>query len=270
MNRLPLRAPVVLAHGLLGFAQIGVGRWTLASYFRGIPDYLASLGVRVFVPRVHPTAGIARRAKKLAERIDARFPGERVHLIGHSFGGLDARQLLMDERWQDRVLSVTTIAAPHLGSTFAEHARTRLGSIYRLLKASRWDHQGFYDLVPDAMRRWHEATPSPDCIPCYSIAGDPADDVCWPLRKLHAALMNWEGPNDGLVSVASTQAFGTVLPPCPIDHFRQMNWCTGAPSKVPATKVRALYRSIIERIATHDVPVDADAPPREPLEVAMA
>ena len=33
-----LHAPIVLAHGLFGFDQIALGRLTLATYFRGIPE----------------------------------------------------------------------------------------------------------------------------------------------------------------------------------------------------------------------------------------
>ncbi len=265
MNRLSPRAPVVLAHGLLGFEKIALGRWTLATYFRGIPEYLRSRGVRVHVPRVHPTAGIERRARKLGERIDARFPGQRVHIIGHSFGGLDARQLLCDPAWHQRILSLTTIATPHLGSVFALSAQRRLGPIYRLLKAVGWDHQGFFDLMPDAARRWHESTPCPGAVPCFSIAGDPgADDVCWPLRRLHAALEKCEGPNDGLVSVESTRAFGTVLPACPVDHLQQMNWCTGLPSRAVAPGVRALYDSLISTISAVERKVEHAENRREP------
>ena len=67
-------------------------------------------------------------------------------------------------------------------------------------------------------------------LPCFSIAGDPSiEDVCWPLQRLHAAMTELEGPNDGLVSVESALAFGTPLPHWPVDHFRQMNWIVADP-----------------------------------------
>src|ERR1700677_5079659 len=98
-----LHAPIVLAHGLLGFDQIALGRLTLATYFRGIPEWLRSGGNRVLVTKVPPIAGIAARATRLGEQIAAAFPDERVHLIGHSMGGLDARLLLSDPDWSRRV-----------------------------------------------------------------------------------------------------------------------------------------------------------------------
>jgi triacylglycerol lipase len=220
-----LKAPIVLAHGLFGFDQLALGPLTLASYFRGIPDWLRAAGNRVLVPKVPPIAGIEARAKRLGEQIAVAFPDEPVHLIGHSMGGLDARMLLADPEWSRRVLSLTTIGTPHLGSSIADFAQIRAGRIYRLLSRMGIDHRGFLDVTRRNARRFHQNVPAPWGVPCFSIAGNPAAaDVCWPLHRLHAALCELEGPNDGLVSVESALAFGTPLPEWPVDHLRQMNW----------------------------------------------
>jgi triacylglycerol lipase len=225
-----LQAPIVLAHGLFGFDQIGLGRLTFASYFRGIPQRIRDAGNRVLVTRVPPIAGIEIRAARLGEQIAAAFPDEPVHLIGHSMGGLDARLLLSDPAWSRRVLSLTTIGTPHLGSSIADFAQLRVGRIYRVLAAMGVDHRGFLDVTRRNARRFNHRVAPPAGVPCFSIVGNPsAADVCWPLQRLHAALLELEGPNDGLVSVASANAFGTPLPPWPVDHLRQMNWLvTGA------------------------------------------
>src|SRR4051812_40436946 len=91
-----LQAPIVLAHGLFGFNHIGLGRLTVATYFRGIPQWLRASGNRVAVTRAPAIAGVAQRAQCLGDRIEAAFPGEPVHVIGHSMGGLDARLLLAE------------------------------------------------------------------------------------------------------------------------------------------------------------------------------
>ncbi len=219
-------APIVLAHGLFGFDRLGVGPWTVATYFRGIPAALRAEGHRVLVTAVHPTAGIARRAELLGRQILAAFPDEPVHVIGHSMGGLDARVLLADPAWHGRIRSLTTIATPHHGSTLAEVARRRLGPVYRLLHALGLDHQGFLDVTPERARRLDEALPSPPSgVACYSIAGDPPpEEVGWSLRPLFRLMERWEGANDGLVSVTSSEAFGTPLPAWPSDHMQQTNW----------------------------------------------
>ena len=245
-----LAAPVVLAHGLFGFRRIGLGPLTLAWYFRGIPDALRAAGNRVLVTRVHPTAGIARRARKLGEQIRAAFPDEPVHLIGHSMGGLDARALVADPWWQRRVLSLTTIATPHLGSGIADFAKLRAGRIYAVLERLGIDHAGFLDVTPGAARDFNRRTRRPRHLPSFSVAGDPADnEVCWPLRRLHVALDELEGPNDGLVSVASATAFGDPLPSWPVDHLRQMNWFSDDAPVAAFPRVAAYYADILANLA---------------------
>jgi len=244
-----LSAPIVLAHGLLGFRRIGLGPVTLAWYFREIPGILRAAGNRVLVTRVHPTAGSERRAKMLGEQILASFPDEPVHLIGHSMGGLDARALVADRSWEGRILSLTTIATPHLGSGIADFAKLRVGRFFHLLEHLGVDHRGFLDVTPGSAAEFHRRTPAPGWLPTFSVAGDPpADEVCWPLQRLHAALGELEGPNDGLVSVRSATAFGSDLPSWPVDHFRQMNWLPPEGNGHPDAHVARLYADVIENL----------------------
>src|ERR1700728_2606344 len=168
-----LDAPIVLAHGLFGFTRIGVGPLTLTSYFRGIPQALEAAGNRVLVTRVQPIAGVERRARRLGEQITKAFGDEPVHLIGHSMGGLDARRLLADESWHERILSLTTIGTPHLGSSLADFAKLRVGRVYRLLEALKIDPQGCLDVTRKAALRFHERFTAPSHVPCFAVAGNP-------------------------------------------------------------------------------------------------
>jgi triacylglycerol lipase len=255
-----LQAPIVLAHGLFGFNQIGLGRLTLATYFRGIPEWLRAAGNRVLVPKVPPIAGIEARAKRLGEQIAAEFPDEPVHLIGHSMGGLDARMLQSDPAWSGRVLSLTTIGTPHLGSSIADFAQLKVGRVYRLLTALRIDHRGFLDVTRRNAREFHRAIAPPKDLPCFSIAGNPnAADVCWPLQRLHAAMIELEGPNDGLVSVESALAFGTPLPHWPVDHLRQTNWMVPDPTAEGAPSAVEFYAEAIANLARLGFAADDDA-----------
>jgi triacylglycerol lipase len=246
-----LGAPIVLAHGLGGFLRIGVGRLTFTTYFRGIPEALEASGNRVLVTRVPPIAGVEKRARRLGEQIVGAFGDESVHLIGHSMGGLDARRLLADAEWQKRVLSLTTIGTPHLGSSLADFAKLRVGRVYRLLAALGIDPQGCLDVTRSAARRFHDRHPLSSRVPCFCVAGDPsADLVSWPLRRLHAVLSELEGPNDGLVSVESANAFGTPLPPWPADHLRQMNWLPFGVTNPIAPVPLELYAQVVTHLAS--------------------
>ncbi len=262
------RAPIVLAHGLFGFERIGLGRWTFARYFRGIPEYLRSLGCRVATTRVPAIARVSTRARRLAEAINAAFPGERVHVFGHSMGGLDTRVLLSDASWTGRILSLTAIGTPHLGSTLADFAALRAGRVYRLLDALGIEHGGFLDVRSRDARNLDLSLRPPAGVACFSVAGTPEpSDVCLPLRRLHEVLLEVEGPNDGLVSAASAEAFGKVLPRRPLDHLRQMNWLpphhtdisssvTPDPLPVPVheslnPRTAAFYAALVANLVEH-------------------
>src|SRR5438309_431152 len=86
-----LRSPIVLVHGLFGFEKLGVAGMTIVNYFPGIPDLLTAAGNRVLIPALTPTGGVADRAKQLKDFLVQHSPGEPVHVIAHSLGGLDAR-----------------------------------------------------------------------------------------------------------------------------------------------------------------------------------
>jgi triacylglycerol lipase len=256
-----LRAPIVLAHGLFGFARIGVGRLTITAYFRGIPELLSMHGNRVLVTRVPSIAVVAERARSLGDQIRRAFPEEPVHVIGHSMGGLDARRLLADPAWQRRILSVTTIGTPHLGTAVADFAKLRVGRVFRLLSAMGIDPQGCVDITRRAARRFHRNHPEPASIPCFSVAGDPATEtVCWPLQRTHAALLELEGPNDGLVPVESALAFGTPLAPWPLDHLRQLNWMAPDEPDSLASAPYELYARAVSNLASLGFEADPAAP----------
>jgi triacylglycerol lipase len=246
-----LEAPIVLAHGLFGFTRIGLGPLTLTSYFRGIPEALKAVGNRVLVTRVQPIAGVEHRARRLGEQIVGAFGDEPVHLIGHSMGGLDARRLLADESWRERILSVTTIGTPHQGSSLADFAKLRVGRVFRLLEGLKIDTQGCLDVTRMAARRFNERFAPPASIPCFSVAGDPlAQNVCWPLRRLYEVLAEIEGPNDGLVSVESANAFGRPLPCWPVDHLRQVNWLVAPVHGTVERPPLELHAEIVEHLAS--------------------
>jgi triacylglycerol lipase len=220
-----LGAPIVLAHGLFGFTRVGLGPITLTPYFRSIPQALSAAGNRVLITKVPSIAGVERRANRLGEQILRAFPDEPVHVIGHSMGGLDARQLLAGPDWQKRILSLTTIGTPHLGTALADFAKLRVGRVFRLLSSIGIDPQGCLDITRSAARRFNRRNTAFPDLPCFSVAGVPTPEtVCWPLTRTFAALSELEGPNDGLVPTDSALAFGTPLPDWPVDHLRQINW----------------------------------------------
>lgn len=220
-----LRAPIVLAHGLFGFDHIRMGKWTLASYFRGVPEVLSAGGNRVLVARVHPTGSIAERARQLKHFLDRESPDEPVHLFGHSMGGLDARYLISRLGMAHRVLSLTTLGTPHRGTTFADwgvrHFKLFVSPLLDFLGVC---YEAFEDLTVARCRAFNEQTPDAPGVRYFSVAGRFKFSWCSPHWGLPAAMVERaEGPNDGIVSVASA-TYGESCEVWDGDHMNLINW----------------------------------------------
>ena len=85
--------PIVLHHGFAGFDSI-LGN----DYFFNVKSYLEERGFNVFLTEVTALGKLEVRAQQLADRIDnvLKVTGQnKVHLICHSLGGLDARLLIL-------------------------------------------------------------------------------------------------------------------------------------------------------------------------------
>ena len=108
------RHPLVLVHGYFGFDSIGALK-IKQEYFRGVRGRLEALGHQVYLARVAPAAGVRRRAAELAEQV-RRLPCERVNIIAHSMGGVDARYAISKLGLDERVASLLTIGTPHRGT----------------------------------------------------------------------------------------------------------------------------------------------------------
>jgi triacylglycerol lipase len=220
-----LKAPIVLVHGLCGFDRIYAFRRPVVDYFPGIPERLAAAGNRVYAARVSPTAGVASRALDLKRFIDRELPPGPVHLIGHSMGGLDARYLVAKLGMENRVLSVTTVGTPHRGSAFADWGWSRLHRlVVPLFRGVGIPHEAFADLRTDSCRRFNEDVPDVPGVRYFAVAG-----VCeWPWLGAewlipHTIVARAEGPNDGIVSVASA-TWGEHTDVWAGDHLNLVNW----------------------------------------------
>lgn len=246
-----LNAPIVLAPGLGGNARVSACGHTLRNYFPGVPDLLERAGNRVLVARVSPTDGVARRAADLKRFLDRELPGRRVHLIGHSMGGLDARYLTSRLGMEDRVLSVTTVGTPHRGTAFADWGWRRLsGLIVPFLRLVGIPHQAFIDLRTDTCARFNEDTPDVPGVRYASVAGACSRPWLGPEWWLPAGIVNRaEGANDGVVSVASAR-WGEHAEVWDGDHLNLVNWPNRRAKKHGVWEDRApLYGRLVTRLA---------------------
>ncbi|KAJ1667752.1 hypothetical protein IW140_001190 [Coemansia sp. RSA 1813] len=129
------RNPVVLCHGLYGFDVRGPEKLPLLQvhYWRGIREALEKVGTKVVIAKVSGTGGVSERARQLDSLLSSKLPAEKVNIIGHSMGGLDARYLITHiEPKAYSVGSLTTVCTPHRGSPFMDWCRDYLSLGYRV------------------------------------------------------------------------------------------------------------------------------------------
>ncbi|MGE3803438.1 MAG: lipase family alpha/beta hydrolase [Gemmataceae bacterium] len=247
-----LQAPIVLVHGLLGYHEIRVGNWEVVSYFPGIAAALRAAGNRVLMPWMSPTCGIADRARQLSQYIERELPGEPIHLIAHSMGGLDCRYAISRLGLGARVLTLTTVATPHRGSPFADWGVRRLARLARpLFEFLDIPYQAFYDLTTENCRRFNDETPDVPGVRYFSVGGQ--FDGSWrsPEWQLPYQIVRLsEGPNDGLVSLHSA-SYGEGNDIGEGDHLSLINW------KGPVAQARGTwvdrtpqYLELVRRLAS--------------------
>lgn len=219
-----LRSPVVLVHGLFGFDKLGVGGTTLVNYFRDIPDLLTAAGNRVLIPSLTPTGGVADRAQQLKDFLLLHSPGEPVHLLAHSMGGLDARYMIACLNMAPLVLTLTTIGTPHQGSSFADWGVQRLERLVKpILMMIGMPYQGFYDLTRANCKAFNEKVLDVASVRYFSIGGKHDGHFLHPEWLLpHGIVSKAEGENDGVVSLESAR-YGEYFEVWDGDHLTLVN-----------------------------------------------
>ena len=166
---------------------------------------------------------MAARASQLKDQI-LRWTDEPVNLISHSMGGLDARYLISRLDMAGRVRSLTTVSAPHRGTSlvdwFLTNFRNRLPSLLAM-EAMGTDLGGFRDCRPEACQKFNDEAPDMPGVHYFSYGGSVSGAHVTPfLRRAWSLLTAMEGANDGMVSLTSAR-WGEYLGTVHADHFAQ-------------------------------------------------
>src|SRR5690606_29691427 len=111
------RYPVLLMHG---FGVLGTLR--RGGHLHAEALGLRSHGVLAYAPNVAPYNTVAFRAPQWAERIEQILQetgAEKLNVIAHSMGGLDARYLISRMGMHRCIASLVTVSTPHRGTAVA-------------------------------------------------------------------------------------------------------------------------------------------------------
>ncbi len=215
------------------------------NYFRGIKTFLGAHGFKVYHTSVGFADDIDERARQLSAQIDQIMQLEgcaKVHIVGHSMGGNDARHMIVDvPGMADKVASLTTIGAAHFGTPLANEFIAHGGGAWIQLLAPVIHLDGFRDLTTRACADFNaralEAEAKNGVVyQTYSGFAE-RQTIFLPLQLGWTLLQAKEGQNDGLVSVTSqawcnqlvandgtTKAIRQCQFPFPVDHLNECGW----------------------------------------------
>lgn len=211
---------VVFVHGFAGFSEVGVGPLT-GAYFRGVGRRLRERGVQASFVRVSPFGSLLVRAAELSSYV-RELGQERVHLVAHSMGGLDARFALANLGLREHVASLVTVATPHAGTPLADLGGRLLGASRKL--SSRL--ASVLDLTTSRLAAFDTEAPDVADVTYACILASPSGGlrgVSPLLVPSYAWLKRRAGDNDGVVPIAS-QVHGRVLGHIDADHWGAVGW----------------------------------------------
>lgn len=234
---IPLQSPLVLMHGfgmLAGLRRRG--------HLHEEAMHLRRRGVRAYAPNVAPYDTILGRAAQWEARLEyilEETKAEKVCLVAHSMGGLDARYLISRRGFHRHVHALVTVATPHHGSALAqfvleqpERLRLWAADLVNWMGAAVLDDAtadvltALRELTPEHVtQHFNAATPDHPDVRYWSYAGQAGKGTALPinpfLRLFNTVLFAREGPNDGFVSVQSAQ-WGSYLGVVGADHTQQV------------------------------------------------
>lgn len=232
-----VRYPIMLMHG---FGLVSV--LMRGGHLHDEAIYLRLRGVRAYAPNVSPFHTVPFRAEMWKERLEvilAETGTDKVNLIAHSMGGLDARYMISRLDMAPRIASLITVATPHHGSALADIVLERPERIQDWVSdAANWAgesaldggkadfRRAVRDLTPTYVKeQFNPGVPDHPNVRYWSWAGTAGRGTevrMNPLlRPMNAMLYAREGVNDGFVSVESAR-WGEYLGDLPADHGQQI------------------------------------------------
>ena len=247
------KLPIVLAHGIARFdILLEVLKEKLNvpdagdqfQYFKGIKTVLEDDGFTVFHPNQEFAGPVDTRAEQLKARINEAISitgVDRVHIIAHSMGGLDARHMIVDKGMSEKVASLTTIGTPHLGTILADSLLGARGKFLQHLVKPLLNIDGFIDLTITACEQFNKRAEDQEArnsvvYQTYS-SSETVNLVFAPLIPSWILINHHEDENDGLVAVRSQKwtkelaaSDGTKKAvtqnefPFPADHLNEVGW----------------------------------------------
>jgi len=252
------KRPIILSHGIARpdylvdsiFRTLNLSLYDFSfvsdrfHYFKGIASFLRKHDFDVHHTSVSFAANVETRAADLRRetlKILEKTGADKVHIIAHSMGGLDARHMIVNYDIADKIASLTTIGTPHCGTSVADVVMKYginqvIGVLSRIMNL-----EGIRSCATEKCREFNEYAESFEATNAIFYqtyrSVSTYEHTFLPFQFAWKILEKYEGENDGMVSVESQRwtdkliaPDGTVkiVPqhkfPIPADHLDQMGW----------------------------------------------
>lgn len=206
--------PILLVHGL-GFRD-----WRYFNYWGRIPRELIKNGAKIYYGNQEACATVVTNAEMIRQKvleIIEETGCEKVNIIAHSKGGLDARYAIAKLGIEDYVASLTTMGTPHHGSQVTDLANKLPDKLYRKV-ADFMDRRfrAFGDKNPDFYTACHqfnsdyaeqfnEEIKDSEKVYYQSYASVMKNMFSFDILGATWLMLSRYGKNDGLVTVESAK-----------------------------------------------------------------
>lgn len=212
---LKTKYPILLVHGA-GLRDL---KWPV--YWGRIPKTLEAGGAVLFYGKQDCWATIEENAKTLKSRIRdilEETGSEKINIIAHSKGGLEARMVASSLGMGEKIASITTIGTPHRGSKTIDRIIKAPTSFFNITSfaVNNWvgligdTRPDFYSVcrsfTTEYADRFNEENPDVTGIFYQSFSGTmkhPWSDINLSTANIVVKII--EGDNDGLVTVESAK-----------------------------------------------------------------
>lgn len=209
--------PILLVHGIFW------RDWQFFNYWGRIPRELIKNGATIYYGNQHSATSMEICANELKEQIldiIEKEKCEKVNIIGHSKGGLDARYAISCLGIHKNVASLTTIGTPHKGCKFVDHLLGKLPDKFVLSLSKKYNsmylrlgdktpdfYSSIYDLTTSKCKEFNEKVPNKEGVVYQSVASKMSSmfSAGFPLNIGYALITRNEGENDGFVTVESSK-----------------------------------------------------------------
>lgn len=206
--------PLLLVHG------VGFRDRRYFNYWGRIPKELIRNGATVYYGMQDGCVTVEAAGEQIKKRIFEIIDEtgcEKVNIIAHSKGGLDARYVISSLGMEDYVASLTTVGTPHRGSQVADEAQKLSDSLYRRVAAYMdKSFRKLGDENPDFYTACHEFTseyaeefnrenPDSDKVYYQSYTSVMSGMFSFGILAFTYLILRKYGKNDGLVTVESAK-----------------------------------------------------------------